>query len=641
MACTIFKDIFSTEPFYTSVDNALERIRSGASKARIEEIRNAIDKEKSNDLKKLLPSVCFSGKFPIRKDAHNAEHSGFLVLDFDNVEDLGIKAAQLYEKPFVYAYWVSPSGNGIKALIRIADGKKHREHFAALKEVFPDADNSGVNESRVCYESYDPNIHINKNAEVFKRTTTHEKIETKQSLSNEVEIFEKILKWLSNRGDSFSKGERNIFIYKLAGACCRYGIYENSASGMIQLRFPPSNDFTEKETNITIKSAYRGNGIQFGTAAFEKNILVDKVSRKEVAVEYKIDPNEPTRDVIYGASVKANAIEIWRNGYAKVKGIGVPKIDEHFKSKKGELTATTGIGNYGKSAFKKWYKLMRVLLYGEKYACFVPEDNPAEEYYHDFVEMLLGQNCAAFNADGTPNLNKPKIEIYSNAYDFISKHIFYVSPDDDNTPTLDYILRCFLELIIKEGVDGCEIDPWNQIVHDYSGMGANVSKYLEYALGRLSRFAQKNSVYLDLIIHPKQMPKEGNGNYACPDIFDLNDGAMWNNKLDNLLVYHRPFAQTDATNSTCEFHSLKIKRQKIVGKKGFVVMDYIRRTRRFEVDGTDHLSDILRKLDMSFNAPVVDYKPPDMSTTINLNTQAGISRPGYQTIEQANNRFQD
>ena len=42
----------------------------------------------------------------------------------------------------------------------------------------------------------------------------------------EDDTFDKILKWLSNRGDAFRTGERNVFLYKLASACCRFGISE-------------------------------------------------------------------------------------------------------------------------------------------------------------------------------------------------------------------------------------------------------------------------------------------------------------------------------------------------------------------------------------------------------------------------------
>ena len=147
---TIFKNIFSKEPFYVSIDDALERIKSGKSRKIVEEIRGTLDKEKANKIKLNLPSVCFSGKFgKDRTDEQLIEHSGYIVLDFDNVGELRDKQTDIISKPFVYACWVSPSGNGLKALVKISSPKKHREHFQALQEEFIDIDKSGINPSRV------------------------------------------------------------------------------------------------------------------------------------------------------------------------------------------------------------------------------------------------------------------------------------------------------------------------------------------------------------------------------------------------------------------------------------------------------------------------------------------------------------
>lgn len=609
--CTIFENIYIKEnPLYVSIDTALERIRTGKkSRIKVEAVRSCIDADLAQELKKNLPCVCFSGKFSTRHDNKMVEHTGFIVLDFDKVNDLGEVAAKISEKDFIYAMWTSPSGNGLKALVKIADGSKHRAHFEAIKEVFPDIDNSGINESRVCYESYDPNIYINKEAKIFTKIKTTDQFKAKEVVADERAVFSKLLKWLANKGGSFSKGERNTFVFKLAGACCRFGIDENNAAAYILSEYPASNDFTQREAHNTIKSAYKKNGSSSGTAHFEFDILVDKVSRKEVEINPDVyDESIPPKDIIYAATVKQNAINLYKYGYQKVSGIGVKEIDELHKSKKGELTATTGIGNYGKSTWDKWRRLMRILLYGEKTVVFCPEDNPPEEYYNDYVEMLLGCNCTPYNFDKTPNLNQPKIETYENAYDFVGQYIFYMYPKED-AATLDYILERFLEMIVKQKVDGCVIDPWNQVQHDYKQYGANISKYLEYSLGRLGRFAQINSVYMDLIVHPKIVAKAANGNYECPDIFDVNDGAMWNNKVDNLLVYHKPFAQTDPRNPTCEFHSKKIRRQKTVGKKGFMQMEYAAATRRFEVNGGDPMQELINLNKMDFYKPVTNYQP--------------------------------
>jgi hypothetical protein len=76
---------------------------------------------------------------------------------------------------------------------------------------------------------------------------------------------------------------------------------------------------------------------------------------------------------------------------------------------------------------------------------------------------------------------------------------------------------------------------------------------------------------------------------------------MWNNKMDNILIYHRPFAQTDPQNPTCEFHSKKIRRQKIVGKKGFFIFEMLFKKRRFLFNAVDPMQKILQDQKINFN----------------------------------------
>jgi len=599
MICTIFKNIFSKQPYFVSVGDALKRIESGNSKQIVSEIRATLDKEKANKIKFNLPSVCFSGKFGAdRKDEQLVEHSGFIVLDFDDVYELREKQTEIISHDFIYACWVSPSGKGLKALVKIADGKKHREHFQALQEIFPEIDKSGINVSRVCYESYDPEIYINEKSKVFTKIKKTEKIVTYEKTNDEDKIFRNLLKWLSNKNEAFVTGERNNFIFKLACACCKFGISETSANFMINSEFVSNSDFTKTEADRAIRSAYKANAGAFGSASFDKEVLVDKVTRKEVVVDSVIDVSDDrTKDVIYGIDVKEQALLLYDNGYAKVNGINVPELDERFKPKRGEVTLLTGIGNYGKSSFKKWYQAMRIIMYGEKFGTFSPEDNPPEEYYHDFVEIILGCDCTPSNP------HRPSKQTYEYVYDYVCKHIFYVYPKDAS-PTPEYVMEVFLGLIVKEKVDGCDIDPFNQMTNNYSGF-AGRDKYLEWVLTLFSRFSQINNVFFWVVAHPKMMEKDNSGNYKCPDVFDVNDGAMWNNKTDNILVYHRPFGQTDPTNPTAEFHSKKIRRQKVVGKKGFILFEMVFKTRRFFFNGADPLQKAMNDNGITFTNGII------------------------------------
>lgn len=625
MVGTIYKNIFSKEPHYLSVDKLLERIKTGVSKSKVLEIREQMDKERANELKKNLPSVCFSGKFGAdRTDNSLIEHSGFVVLDLDEITNVEERKSLIASDEYVYAVWVSPRANGLKFLVKIADHEKHKEHFAALQDRFSGLDRSGINISRVCYESFDEHIFINPKAKVWKKIKTVETAKEQVANVSSAETFKRILVWLTNRGDAFVKGERNLFVYKLASACCRFGISQTDCENLSFISLGTANkDFSERELTQTIKSAYKSNAQISGTAEFTNDILVDRVSKKEVETkDIDLDlynPDVKPKDVIYGEDCKAQALQIYENGHEGCESMGIPELDHHFKMKRGEITLLSGHGNYGKSTFLKYILLIKILKTDKRFAFFSPEENPAHEFYHDIVEMYLGQNMTPSNS------NRPSRDKYEEVYDFISKRIFYVYPKDI-APTPEYIKERFLELIIKEKVDGCVIDPFNQLSNDYKGANGRTDKYLETFLSDCIRFAQDNNVFFIIVAHPKGgFKKDDTGNYPCPDVYDIADGAMWNNKMDNILIYHRPYKQSDPLNTEAEFHSKKIRRQKIVGACGDIKIELGRATRRFYFGGRDYLAEFLAEIDKEIIAkygvelplpkqkPVKDFYDADSS----------------------------
>ena len=174
------------------------------------------------------------------------------------------------------------------------------------------------------------------------------------------------------------------------------------------------------------------------------------------------------------------------------------------------------------------------------------------------------------------------------------KNIFFIYPKD-LSPTPDYIKERFLELIIKEKIEFCMIDPFNQMTNEYSKSGGRTDKYLETLLSDFGRFARTNEVYFVIVAHPKALQKNKDGNYPCPDVFDIADGAMWNNKMDNILVYHLPYRQVDEQSPICEFHSKKIRKRKVVGSIGSFQFTYDTYKRRFIIDGNDYLGMLLNE----------------------------------------------
>ena len=85
MIVTIFKHRGADcPPEYTTISDALSRIKRGISKSNLEKVRNETNKDKRDNLKlSLLPMVIFQGKFSSRHNKSMLEPSGFMIADFD------------------------------------------------------------------------------------------------------------------------------------------------------------------------------------------------------------------------------------------------------------------------------------------------------------------------------------------------------------------------------------------------------------------------------------------------------------------------------------------------------------------------------------------------------------------------------
>ena len=168
---TIFQNILNTDtPFFREINIILDRIKDGASKDLVLKIRKEQNKTLRNELKKQLPSILFSGKFPRRSDVAIESHSGLMCLDFDSYnkqKDMVSDKAKFSKDKYCYSVFISPSGKGLKMLVKTPkDIEGHIGYFLALEKYFqsPHFDKTSKNISRVCYESYDPLIYINESS---------------------------------------------------------------------------------------------------------------------------------------------------------------------------------------------------------------------------------------------------------------------------------------------------------------------------------------------------------------------------------------------------------------------------------------------------------------------------------------------
>ena len=287
---TIFKNIKEVDaPFYRDVSVALDRIKSGANKDTIKIIRSCKDKGERNEYKKLLPAICFSGQFNKRSDSSLILHSGIICLDFDDYEkkkDMLQDKEMLCKDKYVYSVFISPSGNGLKVLIKIPqDPDNHVNYFNALSKHFDSQhfDKTCKNLSRVCYESYDPLIYINENSSVWDKIDEPEYKEMNTyrdrptiPITDENKVVDILVKWWTKKYPMV-EGQRNQNVFILAMAFNDYGI-NKSLAGYVLSQYV-TEDFTHAEIDRTINSAY-ANTQNFGTKYYEDEDRVNQVKTK-------------------------------------------------------------------------------------------------------------------------------------------------------------------------------------------------------------------------------------------------------------------------------------------------------------------------------------------------------------------------
>jgi hypothetical protein len=287
---TIFKDIKETsQPFYRDVMVLLNRIREGSSKDLVKKIRAEKDKTQRNKLKQSLPAICFSGRFTKRNDNSLVQHSGYICLDFDGYKtnkDMLQEKERLSKDKYVFSVFISPSGNGLKVLVKIPqDSENHKNYFNSLQNHFdsPYFDKTTKNISRVCYESYDPLIHINELSSTWEKIEETEYQEVVKyrdrptiPITNENKIVDILMKWWDKKY-GLKEGERNNNIYVLASAFNDFGVNQTLAE-YVMSSFA-TKDFPDYEIKRTIDSAYAQKQ-NFGTKYYEDEDKVNQIKNK-------------------------------------------------------------------------------------------------------------------------------------------------------------------------------------------------------------------------------------------------------------------------------------------------------------------------------------------------------------------------
>lgn len=316
------------------IEHLINQIKTGKWKKEIEAVRNETDKKKRTALKTHLPAVTWSGEFEPRLITGLNRHSGLICIDIDDIVNQP-QIELLRKEPYLFAQFISPSGNGIKLIFKIdlyletinevskvADQKSiidaHGVFFRGIADMLQEhynltADESGKDVVRLCFVSHDENAYYNpgalhipyslakawfketKPAAAAKKPKSHP--EPDQPTISNTEAFEK-LRAFTDKKETYAPGQRNRYINTFLFNCKTHGIDTPAVISYCYFAFSDYED-GEKALLKMIKSVYSNASIPFAS----KELFLQKKPSKQKKNQPTGQTNETGTDKEYNETI--------------------------------------------------------------------------------------------------------------------------------------------------------------------------------------------------------------------------------------------------------------------------------------------------------------------------------------------------
>ena len=286
---------------------------------------------------------------------------------------------------------------------------------------------------------------------------------------------------------------------------------------------------------------------------------------------------------VYGAVDYFDDVrEIYANGHGRGASTGMPAIDDLFTIAEGQLSIVTGMPSSGKSEFID--QIMVNLAQRESWKFAVCSfENPPHMHIAKLAEKVTGK---PFYDGLGPRMTE---EDLADAVEFINDHFVFLESKDGGMSTIESVVDRTKQAVMRLGVRGLVIDPYNYIEQT----GAEEHSGISYMLSKITSFAKAHGIHVWFVAHPQKMYPKEDGTYAVPKGMNISGSAAWFAKADLGITVHR-------AEDCVEIHCWK-SRFKWVGQQGMACLTYNLSNGRYE-----------------------GFNPPEPA--VNLSSLKGVSR---------------
>ena len=428
MLISSYKNVHDKQDVDIEIDSFLEGVRSGRWEDIALEVRNAPTKDIKDAIKKRAPLVTPSGSFAERKVDGLRKHSNFIAIDIDNLEDPAATKKRIQDDAYIYACFISISGNGLCLIIKI-DGTRHLDAFNGIAAYLYNeyqliVDQSGKDVSRARFVSYDPFLLLNTKSATFKKYLPKKKEPKHPKVLVIKTDFDSMIKQMDDKGlnlcedysdwvricyalvSEFQEQGRDHF-HTLSSTSSKYNSID--CDGQFDACLKNHNESKAKKSSIgTIYFHAKQNGIEIYTehtksiARFTTSQKAAGLSADSIVKSLEVSGYSPeesreiveqivSKDIKFKSDSVSTDIAAFVNTYDLKKNVITRKIE--LDGKAIDDSDLNSIFLDSKAVFKESTKdLITAIIFSNR----VPSYNPLHEF---FEEQLF-----EYDNDNWPNI---------------------------------------------------------------------------------------------------------------------------------------------------------------------------------------------------------------------------------------------
>ncbi|KAL0912329.1 hypothetical protein M5K25_018293 [Dendrobium thyrsiflorum] len=259
-------------------------------------------------------------------------------------------------------------------------------------------------------------------------------------------------------------------------------------------------------------------------------------------------------------------------GFEMGVSTGWRALNDLYNVVPGELTVITGVPNSGKS---EWIDALMCNInenYGWTFALCSME-NKVQEHARKLLEKHIKKPF--FNIRYGESVERMSPEELEEGKTWLSDTFHLIRCDDDAIPSVSWVLTLAKAAVLRYGVRGLVIDPYNELDHQRP-VHQTETEYVSQMLTKIKRFAQHHACHVWFVAHPRQLQNWG-GN--PPNLYDISGSAHFINKCDNGIIVHRSRDENGPLDGVQIF--VRKVRNKVIGRIGDAQLLYDRVTGRF------------------------------------------------------------